>query len=145
MNTIFAVEQIAPQSTVSQSAGLVQVETLSTLEVLTGVPAVEWLEYPTESPEQRAARLERIADALLELDDSTARRVAALHREVLAEPAYVETEHYDRVFGPVVTWVLVDEMAAYTDRAAGTAPVAVIRAVAADVHAALVLVGVRAA
>lgn len=121
MNTILAARRTAPQSTASQATGLVQIETLSVLERLTGVPAVEWLECPAESTEQRAARLERIADAMLELPDDMARTVAALHREVLAEPAYVEIERLDRVFGPVVTRVLVDEMAAYVDLA--SAPV----------------------
>lgn len=94
MNSTFA----AP-STASQATGLMQIETLATLEMLTGIPAVEWLECPAESPEQRAARLERIADVMLDLDDTTARRVAGLHRAVLAEAPVLRVD--DRVFGPV--------------------------------------------
>lgn len=138
MNTIFA----APGTASSQESGLVQIETLSMLESMTGIPAVEWLDYPTETNEHRAMRLERIADAMLELDDSTARRVAAMHREILAEPAYVEIETNDRVFGPVVTHVLVDALAVvptYTGKTRsgmGASAVATVRRALAEVPAA---------
>ncbi|MFI9588277.1 hypothetical protein ACIHCQ_42335 [Streptomyces sp. NPDC052236] len=94
MNTIFAASRRAAQST-----GLVQVETLAQLSTLTGVPAVEWLECSAESPQERADRLERLADVLLSMDPDKARRAAALHRVVLEEPAVIEIE--DPVFGPV--------------------------------------------
>lgn len=97
MNTIFAGNR-----STSQHTGLVQVETLAQLSALTGVRAVEWLESPVESAADRAVRLEFLADVLLGLDEGdkvTARRVAALYREVLEEPAVIETP--DPVFGPV--------------------------------------------
>jgi hypothetical protein len=139
VNTIFAAPRTAPQPTASQASGLAQIETLSVLERLTGVPAVEWLECPAETTEQRAARLERIADVMLELPADTARTVAALHREILAEPAYVEIERVDRVFGPVVTRVPVEEPASYAGQTRCPATAATGTA------AATALAGVRAA
>ncbi|MCZ4102667.1 hypothetical protein QMK19_36365 [Streptomyces sp. H10-C2] len=100
MNTIFAGIPAR-----SQRTGLVQVETLARLSSLTGVRAVEWLECPVETVAQRQARLEFLADVLLGLDEgdeegkAAARLVAALYREVLEEPAVIETA--DPVFGPV--------------------------------------------
>ncbi|MCM2424267.1 hypothetical protein [Streptomyces sp. RKAG293] len=99
MNTIFAGTRTA-----SQHTGLVQVETLAQLSALTGVRAVEWLESPVESAADRAERLEFLADVLLGLDEGdevAARRVAALYREVLEEPAVAVVEKVDPVFGPV--------------------------------------------
>ena len=95
MNTIFP--QTAPAG--HSVSGLAQAELLSELAHMTGVPAVEWLNCPNETTTGRSARLERLANVMLDLDDAVARRVAALHRRVLAEPAVVEI--MDPVFGPV--------------------------------------------
>ena len=91
MNTIFPHVTPAGQSV----SGLAQAELLSELAHMTGVPAVEWLNCPNETSSVRSARLERLADVMLGLDDALAGQVAALHRRVLGEPGLEPLARHD--------------------------------------------------
>ncbi|WP_331719682.1 hypothetical protein [Streptomyces virginiae] len=96
MNTIFAAS-----SRTTHPQGLEQVEILYQLQLMTGVPAVDWLAPLNESAEQQAKRLEFQADVILgiaEHDPKAAARVAELIRRLAGEP---EAKQPDRVFGPV--------------------------------------------
>lgn len=87
--------------------GLEQVELLLELAHMTGVPATEWLNCPNETTADRAARLERLADVMLGLDDALAARVAALHRRVLGEPGLAPLVRHDYDRG---SWYCADSV-----------------------------------
>ncbi|MFE5718582.1 hypothetical protein [Streptomyces erythrochromogenes] len=97
MNTIFAAS-----SRTTHPQGLEQVEILYQLQLLTGVPAVDWLAPLNESAEQQAKRLEFQADVILGIAEHaphTAVHVAELLRRLAGEPAAQQTH---RAFGPVL-------------------------------------------
>ncbi|MFI0742386.1 hypothetical protein ACH4PU_30570 [Streptomyces sp. NPDC021100] len=95
MNGIFA-----GSPPVAQGSGLTDV--LVELHKLTGVKPGEWLIPENESADDRAQRLEFLADVMLgvaEGDMEKGRHVARLHCQVLA-PKRRQPLANDKVFGP---------------------------------------------
>ncbi|MEU5108209.1 hypothetical protein AB0H07_39130 [Streptomyces sp. NPDC021354] len=107
MNTMIAARGA------SQPAQLTQTAALRELQLLTGVKAETWVGAPDEPADERAERLEFLADVMLGIEDgdttkagerATAARVAELHRLALGEPVDGPAVLFRYAHGDPVDW-----------------------------------------
>ncbi|MBT2439813.1 hypothetical protein J7E93_06690 [Streptomyces sp. ISL-36] len=112
MNTMIAGHRPA-----SQSTELARVEALFELQLLTGVKTALWVGAPDESANERAERLEFLADVMLGIDEgeatkvgekAKAARVAELHRVVLGEPVDAPALLFRHAHGDPADWSEAD-------------------------------------
>ncbi|MGP4001526.1 hypothetical protein [Streptomyces sp. 8N706] len=108
---------IAGHRPASQPTELAQVEALFELQLLTGVKADLWVGAPGETADERAERLEFLADVMLGIDEgeatkagekAEAARVAQLHRVVLGEPLDGPALLFRQAHGDPVDWSEAD-------------------------------------
>ncbi|MEV6654883.1 hypothetical protein [Streptomyces sp. NPDC051219] len=112
MNTMIAGHRPA-----SQSTELARVEALFELQLLTGVKTELWVGAPDESADERAERLEFLADVMLGIDEgeatkagekAKAARVAELHRVVLGESVDAPALLFRYAHGDPADWSEAD-------------------------------------
>lgn len=108
---------IAGHRPASQPTELAQVEALLELQLLTGVQTELWVGAPDESADERAGRLEFLADVMLGIDEGNttkagekakAARVAELHRVVLGEPVDAPALLFRHAHGDPLDWSRAD-------------------------------------
>lgn len=112
MNTM-----IAGQRPASQTTELARVEALFELQLLTSVKTELWVGAPGEPADERADRLEFLADVMLGIDEgeatkvgekAKAARVAELHRVVLGESVDGPALLFRHAHGDPSDWSEVD-------------------------------------
>jgi hypothetical protein len=108
---------IAGHRPASQPSELPRVEALLELQLLTGVKTDTWVGAPDETVDERAERLEFLADVMLGLDEgeatkagekAKAARVAKLHRVVLGEPVDAPALLFRHAHGDPTDWSEAD-------------------------------------